>query len=425
VAATVARLVAVLARCATVFAIIGCHLVATVPSLLIALPRGRDEASAVLQRRARRLLASLGPSFVKGAQLLSTRHDVLPSRWCEALGRLYDQVPPMSQAQAERVLRRCYLDAQIDPSRVDWAGVASGSIACVYRAILGDGTEVAVKIRRPGVCARIRNDFAILIAGASLLQALPGFRRLPAAEMMRQVKAAVALQGDLELELQSLRALRDNLSDLPYLRIPEPVEELCRPEVLVMEYLPGLRQIDSTDEVAQLAERVLHCVYRMLFLDGLVHCDMHPGNLYLQPAGHVVLLDAGFVVRLNPRVRSLFAEFFLAMVRGDGRACAAIVHRSAARVSEDADLLAFTADMVKLIDGSTQRRAAEFSLINFATQLFRIQRRHGLFAAPEFIFPLLALLVLEGRINRLNATVDFQAAALPVLLKALRSGYVL
>lgn len=420
-----ARAATVLVRGTVVLSVAGVHLMAAVPVLLIALPQGRAGLSEVLRRQTQRLLARLGPSYVKGAQLLSTRHDVLPAQWCEALASLYDQVPPMRAARARRVLRRSRLAGQANLAGMDWSCVASGSIACVYRAVLADGTEVAVKVRRPGVTARIRADFALLIAGARMLQLLPKCRRLPAAEIMRQLRDAIALQADFELELQALQSLRTNLQDLSYLRIPQPLDALCQADVLVMEYIPGLRPLDSDRDAAQLAERVLRCVYRMLFIDGLVHCDMHPGNLYLQPEGQLVLLDAGFVVRLTPRVRSLFAEFFLGMVRGDGRRCADVVRRSATRIVGDADLVAFTADMVKLIDVSTRRRAADFSLMRFAAQLFELQRRHGLFAAPEFIFPLLALLVLEGRINKLNAMVDFQAAALPVLLKALRSGYVM
>jgi ubiquinone biosynthesis protein len=244
--------------------------------------------------------------------------------------------------------------------------------------------------------------------------------------MVRQLRDAVTQQADFGLELSALEMLHANLADLDYVKIPLPLAHLCRDDVVVMEYIDDLRSAEAAGSSAKVADRILDCVYRMLFLDGLVHCDMHPGNLYVLPDDRLVLLDAGFVVRLGPRVRSLFAEFFLYMIRGEGNRCADIVRRSAAEVPDDADLEAFRAGMVELIDDTARRKyAADFSLARFATRLFDLQRRHGLFAAPEFIFPLLALLVLEGRIKQLHDRADFQAAALPVLLKALRAGHVL
>lgn len=413
-----------LLRGVVVLVVVAGHLLVAAGALAVAACGGRRHVADTAQHRARALVVALGASYIKGAQLLSTRRDVLPQRWCDVLGRLHDRVPPMARRTAVRVLRAAYPAGEITPERVDWTNVASGSIASVYRVRLPDGRVVAVKVRRPGVAARVHDDFALLRAAARLTGWLPGLRGLPAVAMLTQLGAAVAQQVDFALEREALHALRTNLADVGYLHIPEPLDELCRPDVLVMEYLPGLRPLRPQDETPELAVRVLTCVYRMLFLDGLVHCDMHPGNLYLRPGGQIVLLDAGFVVRLEPRVRSLFAEFFLAMAHGDGERCTDVVRRSAAQIAGDADLDAFRAGMVDLIAESTGRHSAEFSLVRFAARLFDLQRRHGLFVAPEFAFPLLALLVLEGRIKELDSEADFQYTAMPVLAKAVAAGYL-
>jgi ubiquinone biosynthesis protein len=413
------------ARFVVVLAIMLGQLLAAVPALLVATAGRRERPAEVMRRRARVLLTRLGPSYIKGAQLLSTRRDIVPVRWCDELAQLHDQVPPLPAAVVRQVLRSAYPAGEIALDSVRWDAVASGSIACVYPA-LADGRQVAVKVRRPGVAARIHYDFTIISGVARVLQWLPPLRRLPMVTIVGQLRAAVARQADFGLEVQALQALNANLADLDYVQVPLPLPELCRSDVIVMEYVAGLRAIEAGEPASKAADRILHCVYRMLFLDGLVHCDMHPGNLYVLPDDRLVLLDAGFVVRLGPRVRSLFAEFFLYMIRGDGTRCADIVRRSAAEVPGDADLEAFRAGMTDLIDDTSSRRyAGDFSLVRFATRLFDLQRRHGLFAAPEFIFPLLALMVLEGRIKQLHARADFQAAALPVLLKALRAGHVL
>jgi len=167
--------------------------------------------------------------------------------------------------------------------------------------------------------------------------------------------------------------------------------------------------------------RVLHGVYRMLFIDGLVHCDLHPGNLYLNRAVEVVLLDAGFVVPLSPTVRQLFAQFFLNMSLGRGEECAEVVLRSAEHVPDNCDIEVFRRGIIELVQASHQRTAGQFRLAPFAARLFDLQRRSGIAAAPEFVFPLVSLLVLEGMINEFDVTVDFQAEAIPTLLTALRA----
>ncbi|WP_177320212.1 ABC1 kinase family protein [Lentzea waywayandensis] len=415
--------VQVVLRAITVVSICLWHAAFAFPVIAVRACASRAEAGAVLRRRARRLVVALGPAFVKGAQLLSTRRDVLPAGWCEALADLHDRVPPMSFRKARKVLRSAY--GGDPPFAFDWNSVRSGSIACVYRAEL-DGLPVAVKVRRPRVRELIEQDFAIMRAGASLMQRLPWFRGLPAVAVLRQIGAAVAAQADFDAEAGALAELRTLLADVDYLHIPRPLPSCGAEGVLVMEFVDGLAPLatETTPAArrAELARRVLFCVYRMLFLDGLVHCDMHPGNLYLGRDGRIVLLDAGFVVRLEPRVRRLFAEFFMHMARGDGPHCAEILQESAEGVAEWADVAAFRRGTIALIEESSGRAARDFSLVRFATRLFDLQRVNGLFAAPEFIFPLLALLVLEGRINELDEEVDFQAESIPVLTRAVMSG---
>jgi ubiquinone biosynthesis protein len=383
---------------------------------------GSGAARTAARPPAIRLLAELGPAFVKGGQLLSTRADLLPPHWCDALGALRADVGPIPLDRTRQALERAYPTARDWPfAAFDWTAVASGSIACVHRARLPDGRAVAVKVRRPGIVRRMRADFRLVSAGAGVGQALPPLRRVPMRRMVDQVSAAVLRQADLVHEAEVLATLRANLAGL--IRVPAPLPEISGDGVLVMEFVDGLRGFSPGDfrpeQRRAIVRRVLHGVFRMLFVDGLVHCDMHPGNLYLTAEGEVVLLDAGFVVRLDPAVRRLFAEFFLNMATGRGERCADVVLRSAEEVPPDSDLAAFRAGIRDLVVANHRRAAGQFRLAPFAARLFDLQRRSGIAAAPAFVFPLLSLLVLEGMINDFDVDVDFQAEAIPVLLTTL------
>ncbi|KUO16456.1 hypothetical protein AQJ91_35705 [Streptomyces dysideae] len=330
----------------------------------------------------------------------------------------------MSAAELDQALADAYPDPENWPfSTFDRSAIAGGSIACVYRATLVDGTPVAVKLRRPGLRHAMEADFALLESGARWLERLPPLSKVPARRIVRQLGSALLRQLDLAQEGEALAALRANLAEFRFLRIPAPIPGTSGPGALVMEYIEPLDRFapgDFTNEDRrQIVRNVLQSVYRMLFIDGLVHCDMHPGNLYLAADGLVVLLDAGFVVPLEPKVRLLFARFFMHLSLGRATEAAETVLESAEHIPPDCDTDGFRAEITALVKETYGRTAGQFRLAPFATRLFDIQRRHGVAAAPEFVFPLMSLLVLEGMINDFDVDVDFQGEAIPTLLVAL------
>ncbi|MFY1702670.1 ABC1 kinase family protein [Micromonospora sp. WMMA1923] len=384
--------------------------------------RGRAAARRHFYRRLVGQAQRLGPATVKVGQLMGTRRDILPAVLCDELGRLHDRVRPMTDRQFRTALTQAY-GAQTDQvfARLDSTAVASGSIAGVYRATLPDGRDVAVKLRRPDIRRRMLLDLTLVHRFAVLAGRLPRLRGVPLAELVGFVCSAIQGQLDLAAEQENLLRLRANFADNEYVHVPEPVPEASRPGALVMEFIPELvtGQLASIvpQRRSQLAERTLGAVYQMLFLDGLVHCDLHPGNVYFR-GPRVVVLDAGFTVRLPPTVRRQFGEFFLGLALGRGRRCGEVVVESAVEVAPDADVDGFVDRIADLVARNAGMPAREFDLAAFGTELFTLQRDFGLYAASEFVFPLLSLLVIEGTIRELDPDVDFQAVARPMLLRA-------
>ncbi|QBS39491.1 AarF/ABC1/UbiB kinase family protein [Nocardia sp. CS682] len=370
------------------------------------------------------LLMLLGPTFVKAGQVLGTRRDLLPPALCDELSLLQDSVAPLNAAQTAVALAEAY-GTEVDDvfASVDPRPVASGSVASVYRARLRSGPDVAVKLRRPGIERTMSEDLALIRGGSAFVARLPVFRGVPVEEVVANMAGAILGQLDFEREADNLRRLRKNLSEVPRVWVPKVYPEACRPRCIVMEFIPDLA-VGTADQCSPVTRRRfaasgMAAMYQMLFVDGFVHCDMHPGNLYFTRGAQVVVLDAGFSVQLSDRLRRLFAEFFMNMAIGRGRHAAEIVIRSAARVAEDADLDGFTVRMADLVERSHGQPASEFSLIAFAMEIFDLQRRFGIHAAPELIFPLLSLLVIEGTIRELDPNMDFQEAAKPQLMRGL------
>jgi ubiquinone biosynthesis protein len=412
-------------RGARVLTTVTCHLAPMlVTGPLIAATRGRDAARRHAAVRLTALLTRLGSTFVKAGQVLGTRRDLLPAALCEALEVLYDAAAPLDAAGTRRALIEAYGTAEPPAFRtLDGAPVASGSVACVYRATLTTGETVAVKLRRPGVEPIMRLDLDLMRAVASAMARLPMLRNVPVVEVVDSMCGAVLGQLDFAREADNLRRLRRNLSHVPRVWVPRVHDDATRPRCIVMEFIPDL-DARSTDGLSRAVRRRfaasgMTAIYHMLFVDGFVHCDLHPGNLYFTAGSQVVVLDAGFSVQLSEELRRLFAEFFMNMSIGRGRYCAEIVVRSGTGLRPDADVPVFLDRMAELVERSHGLPAREFSLIAFAAEMFDLQRRYGVHAAPELIFPLLSLLVIEGTVRDLDPEMDFQELAKPVLMEGL------
>ncbi|MCR9122570.1 MAG: AarF/UbiB family protein [Phyllobacteriaceae bacterium] len=409
-------------RGAAIGALAGWYLVSTAATTAILALRRSPEARDYPARRLVALLERLGPAFIKAGQILGTRRDEVPRRLCDHLSRLQDDVAPMAPERARRELAAIYgvrLEALFP--RIDYQPVASGSVACVLAAQDADGRKVAIKLQRPDIHRIMETDLAIMTGMGRLMARLPYFRGVPVQDVLDHLCAAVRVQLDFAHEADCLERLRTNMEAVPRVWVPDLHRAPTRPRAIVMEYIDGL-DVDAMAKLRpalrkRVAETTLNAVYHMLFVDGFVHCDLHPGNLYFLPNGQIVVLDAGFSIVMSERMRRLFTEFFLEMSLGRGKRCAEIVIESASGQRPDADLAAFRHHMADLVHRNHGLPARAFSLIAFATEMFELQRRYGLHAATELVFPLLSLLVIEGTIRELDPDIDFQETAKPILTR--------
>jgi ubiquinone biosynthesis protein len=373
--------------------------------------------------RIARLLERLGPTFIKIGQVLSARPDLTPAPLCAALARLQEHVEPVPWAALQPALERSFgasltrYFASIEPRPV-----AAGSIAQVHRGILRDGRVVAVKIRRPGVERIVAADLALLRALARAAAHLPGMHATPVRELIEDVARPVAEQLDFRLEAQNHHAIRRMFRHVERLTVPALVDELCTDAVLTMEFVHGLQSIVT----APLADRErrdaalvgLRALYRMIFEGGLVHADMHPGNVFARAWGEVVMLDMGLVARLTPRDREAFVDFFFGMITDRGEECARIVVEGASALGRRYDADRFTDAMRQLVARHARRRSREFEIGAFVTELIALQRRFDVRGSTAFMSTVLAMVVYEGICKQLYPECDFQAEARGFLVLA-------
>lgn len=401
-------------RCFAIAAIVLLYVLpGTAVVLLTFMFRGRRAAEQAFYRGVAKLLQRLGPTFVKFGQIMSSRRDALPADLCKALSVLHDRVQPMKQSEVRRALASAYgagENAMFRPEQLML--VASGSIAGVFYAAWRSGVGVALKLQRPGIARRMKADLRLLEGLVRLAERLPKCQGMPIGDLTAFVSKAILGQLDFVKEAANLERLRKSLSIIPDVVVPSVMAPASVPGCMVMEFVPGLDACNveehSRASRQRLALTALAAVRQMIFVDGFVHCDLHPGNLYVTREGEVVILDAGFSVQLPNRVRQLIAEFFMELSRGNGRRCAEIIIESAVRARPRNELQNFIEAVACLVRYYSGPEAPPFAMMEFGNALFDLQREYGLYAESDFVFPLMALAVTESTVRNLSEDVDFK-----------------
>ncbi|MBL0173074.1 MAG: AarF/ABC1/UbiB kinase family protein [Gemmatimonadaceae bacterium] len=283
------------------------------------------EFHAARARAVVRGLAELGPTFVKLAQIFSTRADLVAEPYLGALSTLTDQVPPVAWPALRATLERAW---GVDPDTVldalDPVPLAAGSLGQVHRA-RHLGREVVVKILRPGVEAIVARDVRLARRLVDWMYArFPHHHVLGFRVVLNEFAVHVREEMDFVREGAQCTRMRARFADEPRLRIPEVITELTRHEVLVLEYLPGTRIdaleariADGSVSALTLVETLIECYARMMLRDGVFHADPHPGNLLVDANGRIILLDFGMVIDVDVTTRKALFDTIIAAVRRD------------------------------------------------------------------------------------------------------------
>lgn len=367
------------------------------------------------------LFESLGGPYLKLGQLLASRPDVLNDEVRVGLARLHRNVKPLSKHQVDRI----FIDRHLDHVfRVfNTIPIASGSIAQVHIAQLHDGTKVAVKLRRPGVNRSFEIDIMMARSLLALMSRLRVLEDVPILESFDVVAQTLLAQLNLLREAELIRAVKNYFLQSPMIVIPDVFFEHCSEDMLVMEFCDNLLTLDRNHLPCELweevAARCLSALYQMIFVDGLVHGDLHPGNVFCRQDGKIVLLDFGICGQMDRSEHKAFVDFFLAFIRGKGKECAEVTLRIAKHFPCGMNRASFANDMETLIARHTGKTVENFQVGRFALEMFEIQRKYGIRSSTGFILPISSLIMLEGTLKELHPKLDFQVQSLRFLFAAL------
>src|SRR5256714_299282 len=271
-------------------------------------------------------LEKLGPTFIKLGQLLSTRADMLPEPYLEALSRLQDNVEPFPFAEVERIvsselggrLSKLFAEFEREPT-------AAASLAQVHRARMRDGREVVVKVQRPHIREQIVEDLEALEEAAEFIDAhTETGKRYEFSNMLAELRRSLLRELDFKREAGHLERLRRSLREFESIVVPVPIDDYTTSRVLTMEYIPGKKITDVSplrlveiDGMA-LSEQLFRAYLKQILIDGFFHADPHPGNVFLTEDDRIALIDLGMVGHISGRFQENLLRLLLAISEGRG-----------------------------------------------------------------------------------------------------------
>ncbi len=353
--------------------------------------------------RVRMAAEELGPTFIKLAQILSNRPDIIPEELVKEFEKLQDRVPPFPFAKAKAIIEKETGKKLEDIfEEFNETPMASASIGQVHRAKLKTGEEVVVKVQRPDVKDQIEQDLSIIKEGVRRMDRyLKKQGVMNGEEVVRVFERAISKELDYRNEARNIERFRTTYRHRTDFYVPKPYREYSTDKVLIMEFIKGCKITDVKQlrewgiSPARIVEKGMDIYLSQIFEFGYFHGDPHPGNVLVNEEGRIILLDFGMVGQLMKKDKYAFAGIFVAMSKHDAREMA-VQMRKLAVEDNITDMRQFVYDLNDMIEDYAYLDVGESSIQDVIERLQKIMYEYHI-TVPGAVFLIFrAFAILEG-----------------------------
>lgn len=362
-------------------------------------------------------LKAMGPTYIKLGQLLSTRPDLLPDPYLEALAQLQDDVKPIPYKEIHEIVEE-ELGTRISKAFADFneEPLASASIGQVHLATLHSRKLVAVKVQRPGIRKKFLEDLDTLQEVADLAVKHSKVAKKYALDaVLKDLRNILLHELNYIRESQNLITLAENLESFNNILIPLPIQDYTTGKVLTMEYVEGIKvtkvsPLKKTEyNFEPLVDNIVQAYLKQLVSDGFVHADPHPGNVHLTKENKIALIDLGMVAQFTPRIKEFLLQLLIAISQDHGEETAEVIIKIS-DIDEHADLENFKSVIGKLILNSQNATAEDVQIGKLLLHMNRAAAQNGVHLPVEVNVLGKILMNLDQIIVVLAPNFDLKAA---------------
>jgi len=390
-----------------------------------------DQKSSV---RFRLFLESLGPTFVKLGQMLSTRSDLIPKEYAEELGRLRDDVPQFSYEKVKEIVEE-ELGKRIEDAfeSFEKEPIAAASIGQVHVAVLNESKEkVAVKVQRPDIKNIIKADIEILNKIADLLEkSFKNIENFDPSGIVDEFGHMILREIDYTLEARNIARFRENMSSMKNIVIPKVYWNFSTKKVLTMEFIDGA-SLDSKDKLKEMnidnkiiTETLGQAYIKQIFIDGYFHADPHHDNVFAMKGNKVCFLDFGAIGYMNDETRELVTTFYISLIQKKiNKAAEALIEMSGGSLGE-IDLQRLEWDLRDFVDYTLLKKENVAMADGMNQRMVDIALNHNIMLPSSFFLFERALMQVDGVCQSLNPNFDIVEVAKANMMPLIRKRYSL
>ncbi len=396
----------------------------SIPARLAGRRHAREKEFLSEPQRLRLALEDLGPTFIKVGQILSTRPDLLPAEYIVELLKLQDSIPPVAFSEVARVIEgelkkpwdKLFRDIEREP-------IAAASIAQVHRAVTASGSEVVIKVQRPGIEDTIATDISILRYFAGLLaRHVPESQHYDPEGVADEISSIIQKELNFNLEAGFTEKFRENFADDPRVEIPGVYWDLSAKRVLTMDRVSGIKvnRVDELDargiDREKIALLLLDVFFKEVFELGLFHGDLHSGNIFVISDEKIALVDFGIVGRVDRAMQHDLADILVSLIREDFEAITKAYLRMGI-LPDDIDKPRFKKDYADTMMNYLGRPVRDVRFGELLMDHVRLAARHHVRLPSEFILFDKCVIELEGLTRLLAPTINIVEASEPYAMK--------
>ncbi len=376
------------------------------------------------------MLQELGPTFVKLGQVLSTRPDLIPKDYIEELKKLQDNVAPFSFKEVKDQIEEDLGDKtnQVFLS-IEEKPLAAASIGQVHRAVLKNGQDVVVKVRRPGIDKIITADLEIMLNLARLIEKhIPEVRIYDPVGKIEEFSDAMHKELDFTREGFNIDKFRQNFEGDETIYVPKVFWEATAQKVLTIEYIKGYK-VTELDEIInndldrkQIAVNGAKAMMKQIFIHGFFHADPHPGNIIIRPDGKIVFIDFGIVGRIDKYTKNKLADLIVGIINKDTKKIIGVL-LELSQAEQELNISEIELDVEDLLDRYYGKDLKNIDMSKLLSEVFTIVAKYKIILPSNFTLLLKSLITIEGVGLELDPDFNIFETAKPFVNKMLRERY--
>lgn len=377
---------------------------------IVSILKNSDLISGITPEKLCDTISKLGPMYIKLGQIMSSRYDLLPKEYCDALANLRAKVTPMSFEEVSEILKEEYGNTDEIFQNISQTCIGSASIAQVHKAKLKSGEDVVIKVQRKNVYETMSMDVKLLKKAIRLLHLNLIIKTIDLINVIDEIYYTAKEEMNFQIEAKHLEEFKDNNLDIAYVDVPKIYNNLVTKKVLVMENVEGInlndkeKLINQGYDIEEIGLKLANNYIKQALDDGFFHADPHPDNIFIRD-GKIIFLDLGMMGRISSRNKILLKNAMKAIVQNN---VSELEHMllSISTTKEPVNHIKLRTGIQKILDKNANEDIKNINIIEFMNSVNSLLKENNILLDKNITLLVRGICVIEGTLKSISPNIN-------------------